>query len=81
MMLARTWKALAVLGVCVMLLGCYSCSLNGGWERQMNPFCAEDGALVGAAPLSVEASAISPTGRLAGYEVPRRASLQSSAEP
>ena len=81
MMLARTWKALAVLGVCVMLSGCYSCSLNGGWERQMNPFCAEDGALVGAAPLSVEASALPLTGRLAGYDAQRRASLQSSAEP
>lgn len=80
MMPARPWKALAVLGGCVMLSGCYSCSLNGGWERQMNPFCAEGGALVGAAPLSVEASAIPLAGRHARYDAPRRASLQSSAE-
>ena len=52
MMLARTWKALAVLGVCVMLSGCYSCSLNGGWERQMNPFCAESSALVGGSSVA-----------------------------
>jgi hypothetical protein len=75
MMSARTWKALTVVGACVMLSGCYSCSLNGGWERQMNPFCVERGALVGAAPMSVEASAIPPTGRLSGLGTPGKASL------
>ena len=45
-MSARTWKALTVVGACVMLSGCYSCSLNGGWEGQMNPFCVEAGSLV-----------------------------------
>lgn len=44
---SRIWKVLAVIGVSVTLSGCYSCSLNGGWERQMNPFCAESSALVG----------------------------------
>ena len=29
-----------------MMSGCYSCSLNGGWEGQVNPFCKKS-ALVG----------------------------------
>lgn len=52
----RIWKLLAVTGVCAVLSGCYSCSLNGGWERQMNPFCTEGRALTGAvapAPLTL----------------------------
>ncbi len=52
----RIWKLLAVTGVCVMLPGCYSCSLNGGWERQMNPFCTDGRGLIGTgapAPLKL----------------------------
>lgn len=30
-----------LFGAGLMLPGCTSCSLNGGWERQMNPFCIE----------------------------------------
>jgi len=48
----RIWKVLAVIGVSVTLSGCYSCSLNGGWERQMNPFCAESSALVGGSSVA-----------------------------
>jgi len=59
-MSARNWKALSVIGACVMLSGCYSCALNGGWERQMNPFCVERGALVGAAPMSLQTEILSP---------------------
>ncbi|HBY43123.1 MULTISPECIES: hypothetical protein [unclassified Brevundimonas] len=43
----RIWKVLAVIGVSMTLSGCYSCSLNGGWEGQMNPFCVESDGLVG----------------------------------
>lgn len=57
----RIWKVLAVIGVSVTLSGCYSCSLNGGWERQMNPFCAEDGALVGGAPSPMPMASLPPT--------------------
>lgn len=48
----RIWKVLAVIGVSMTLSGCYSCSLNGGWERQMNPFCAESSALVGGSSVA-----------------------------
>lgn len=48
----RIRKVLAVIGVSVTLSGCYSCSLNGGWERQMNPFCAESSALVGGSSVA-----------------------------
>ncbi|MND47919.1 hypothetical protein D3C80_388250 [compost metagenome] len=42
----RALKILTVLAACFMVSGCYSCSLNGGWEGQMNPFCVEAGSLV-----------------------------------
>lgn len=57
----RIWKALAVVGVGMTLSGCYSCSLNGGWERQMNPFCAESRALVGGAPSPMPMASLPPT--------------------
>lgn len=60
----RIWKLLTVTGACVMLSGCYSCSLNGGWERQMNPFCTEGRALRGAvapAPLTLGAQITNET--------------------
>ncbi len=52
---SRVLKAMAVLAASVMVSGCYSCSLNGGWEGQVNPFCVEKGSLVGpiALPESV----------------------------
>lgn len=42
----HTCKVLAVVASCLMMSGCYSCSLNGGWEGQMNPFCKKS-TLVG----------------------------------
>ena len=48
----RSLKALAVLAACITLPGCYSCSLNGGWEGQMNPFCVEKDSLIGPLSLS-----------------------------
>lgn len=42
----RALQILTVLAACFMVSGCYSCSLNGGWEGQMNPFCVEAGSLV-----------------------------------
>ncbi len=50
----RSLKALAVFAACITLPGCYSCSLNGGWEGQMNPFCVEKDSLIG--PLSLSES-------------------------
>ena len=50
----RSLKALAVFITCITLSGCYACSLNGGWEGQMNPFCVEKDALVG--PISLPKS-------------------------
>ena len=47
-------KALALFITCITLSGCYACSLNGGWEGQMNPFCVEKDALVG--PISLPKS-------------------------
>ncbi|WP_313577023.1 hypothetical protein [Brevundimonas sp.] len=52
----RIWKVLAVIGVSVTLSGCYSCSLNGGWEGQMNPFCVESDGLVGGAHVAAARS-------------------------
>ena len=43
---SRSLKALAIFTTCITLSGCYSCSLNGGWEGQMNPFCVEKDALI-----------------------------------
>ena len=51
---SRSLKALAVFITCITLSGCYACSLNGGWEGQMNPFCVEKDALVG--PISLPKS-------------------------
>lgn len=42
----RALKILTVLAACAMVSGCYSCSLNGGWEGQLNPFCVEAASLV-----------------------------------
>lgn len=49
---SQSLKTLAALTACLMLSGCYSCSLNGGWEGQMNPFCVEKNALIGPVSLS-----------------------------
>ena len=54
----RSLKALAVLTTCITLSGCYSCSLNGGWEGQMNPFCVEKDSLIG--PISLPTSLAPP---------------------
>lgn len=51
---SQSLKALAVFTTCITLSGCYACSLNGGWEGQMNPFCVEKDALVG--PISLPKS-------------------------
>lgn len=51
---SRSLKALALFITCITLSGCYACSLNGGWEGQMNPFCVEKDALVG--PISLPKS-------------------------
>lgn len=48
----RSLRACALFAVCVTLSGCYSCSLNGGWEGQMNPFCVEKNTLVGPLALT-----------------------------
>ncbi|MET4685221.1 hypothetical protein [Brevundimonas faecalis] len=45
---ARRLKVLAASLCSLLVSGCYSCSLNGGWEGQVNPFCAKDDSLVGA---------------------------------
>lgn len=42
----RALMILTILAAGMMVSGCYSCSLNGGWEGQMNPFCVEAGTLV-----------------------------------
>ena len=35
------------------LAGCTDCSLNGGWERMVNPLCV-DSARVGADPVAAD---------------------------
>jgi hypothetical protein len=45
-MLRKTAVTVIILAASTMVSGCYSCSLNGGWERQMNPFCVESKSLV-----------------------------------
>ena len=48
---SRSLRALVVLAAGTTLSGCYFCSLNGGWEGQMNPFCVEKDALIGSLSL------------------------------
>lgn len=57
---SRSLKALAVITICVTLSGCYSCSLNGGWEGQMNPFCVEKDSLIGPISLPNSIATASP---------------------
>lgn len=57
----RGVKALAILAVSITASGCYSCSLNGGWEGQLNPFCVEKGSLVGQVALPDSAASESKT--------------------
>ena len=72
---SRSLKTLAVFTTCITLSGCYSCSLNGGWEGQMNPFCVEKDALVG--PISLPKSvATHPLG-----EQPMPSSTPALVEP
>ena len=33
---------LSLLALPLLVGACTACSLNGGWERSMNPFCLED---------------------------------------
>lgn len=61
----RVWKVMAVLVAGATVSGCYSCSLNGGWEGQMNPFCVEKDTLIG--PLAW------PEGAALGDGLPPRA--------
>jgi hypothetical protein len=43
----RSLKTLTIAVACITLSACYSCSLNGGWEGQMNPFCVKKDSLIG----------------------------------
>ena len=71
----RSLQAGAVFAACITLSGCYACSLNGGWEGQINPFCVEKNTLIG--PISLSESVPPPS----LGEQPIRSSTPTLVEP
>ena len=74
-------KALALFITCITLSGCYACSLNGGWEGQMNPFCVEKDALVGPISLPKSVATYPPDAQPIRSSTPALGGAEGSRTP